>query len=88
MTEPDEVDLDDAAIRLAMRLEQDIIGHDGTAVLGACCWLIAGLIRQAAHERGLSLTESIASVIQQVWRCAAFLEWRETRKWDDDGPRH
>jgi hypothetical protein len=83
---PDPVDLDDAAIRLAMRLEQDVIGVDGAAVIGACCWLLAGMLRQAAHERGASVSTSLEYVVQQVWLCVGFLERHDTET--RDVPRH
>jgi hypothetical protein len=82
----DPVDLDDAAIRLAMRLEQEIVGGDTAVVIGACCWLLAGRLRQAAHEHGTAVSVSLELVLQQVWQCVGFLERHDAEA--RDVPRH
>jgi hypothetical protein len=81
MTERDPVDVDDAAIQLAMRLEQEIVGAHTAAVIGACCWLLAGLLRQAAHENGASISQSIELIDEHIWKLVGFLERQEP-----DGP--
>jgi hypothetical protein len=83
VSSPDTVDVDDAAIRLAIRLEQEVIGSDGAVVIGACCWLLAGVIRQAAHEKGASVSLSIEYVVEHVWKLVGFLERQEPHDADE-----
>jgi hypothetical membrane protein len=68
------VTLDEDALALAVQLEADVVGFDGAAIIGALCWLLAGLIRQASRDKGIAISEAMEVVIRQIWYSAATLE--------------
>jgi hypothetical membrane protein len=74
------VTLDEDALALAVQLEADVVGYDGAAIIGALCWLLAGLMRQAAREKGIAISETMEIVMRQIWHSAATLERLEVTR--------
>jgi hypothetical protein len=72
--DPDPIVLNEAALRIAMRWKQSADGEDCAAVVGACCWILAAMLRQGAHEEGIPITPALDAIMGQVWQCAGYLE--------------
>jgi hypothetical protein len=88
MTDPDDVDLDDAAIRLASRLVRETMGDDGATIMSACCWILAERVRDAKRAHGATPEKALALVVAKVTEYLEYLNWIDETAGEVDGPRH
>lgn len=86
MTEPDAVDLDDAAITLAARLAHETLGFDGATIVTACCWIMAERIRQAECQ-GADPTHAMTLLLKKTCDFLGYLRWVD-HAGDTDVTRH
>jgi hypothetical protein len=70
--QPEE--LEDIAVALAVQIEQLTVAHRGTATVGACCLVLAGLVRQARATNGVSAEHAIAIITTQLVQCVEQLD--------------
>jgi hypothetical protein len=88
MTDPDPVDLDDAAITLASRLVHETRGVDGATIVSACCWILAERVRHAQRAHDVTPAKALALVVAKVTEYVDYLNWIDETAGDADVTRH